>query len=262
MAFQSTKGILDPHVFFEQASELERQCQCQPPLRRRLTPKPLDGAETEEHLVHGWRTTKVVLALALIAGVPAASAQTILQFLEFVQASPFNDGANWFLTEPLTYQVKGTTVEVSVPCGFVTDFASIPRPFWSLLPTWGKYGPPAVVHDFLYWDQQCTREQADRILLLAMEENDVGPIRRFIIHRAVRWGGAFAWSANAELRKRQMERTIPDKFWPTDPKTEWAALQAQIHASEHQPEPRPSPGPVPPYCGAADAAWNALQAAR
>lgn len=212
--------------------------------------------------MRGSRAIKSVLTLALIAAVLAASAHAFVQFLEFVQASPFNDGENWFLTEPLTYKVKGTDIAVPVPRGFVTDFASIPRPFWSLLPTWGKYGPPAVVHDFLYWDQQCTREQADRILLLAMEENDVGPVQRFIIHRAVRWGGAFAWSANAELRKRQMERTIPDEFWPSDPKTTWAVLQAQIHASGRQPEMRPSSGSGPPYCKAADAAWSAFQTAQ
>jgi hypothetical protein len=82
-----------------------------------------------------------------------AFALFILQFKNFVKVSPFADGENWFLVEDLDYEVRDTGKIVTVPAGFVTDFASIPRPFWSILPTWGKYGPPAVVHDFLYWDQ-------------------------------------------------------------------------------------------------------------
>ena len=41
---------------------------------------------------------------------------------------------------------------------FMTDFASIPRPLWSILPQWGRYGNAAVVHDFGYWTQ--TRPRA------------------------------------------------------------------------------------------------------
>jgi len=50
-----------------------------------------------------------------------------------------------------------------VPAGFVTDFASTPRALWSVIPPTGRYQLAAVVHDFLYWDQGCTREQADTV---------------------------------------------------------------------------------------------------
>jgi hypothetical protein len=160
-----------------------------------------------------------------------AFALFILQFKNFVKVSPFADGENWFLVEDLDYEVRDTGKIVTVPAGFVTDFASIPRPFWSILPTWGKYGPPAVVHDFLYWDQRCTRDQADRILLVAMEESDVGFIRRFFIHRAVAWGGGFGWDENEDIREEGKTREIPNDMVPQDPTTSWKTFQDSRKAS-------------------------------
>jgi hypothetical protein len=81
------------------------------------------------------------------------SCHAMLQFLSPVVVSPFGDGDNWRLVEKLDYQIYETPSTIILKPGFVTDFASIPRPFWSLLPTWGQYGPASIVHDFLYWDQ-------------------------------------------------------------------------------------------------------------
>jgi hypothetical protein len=198
---------------------------------------------------------------ALVLASVLGSVAYAQQFISFLEASPFADGENWFLTRPLLYQLANTSLTVAVPAGFVTDFASIPRPFWSLLPTWGKYGPPAVVHDYLYWDQRCTREQADWIFLLGMEENDVGGIQRFVIHRAVRWGGALAWRSNAQRRTDSWERVIPPGRRPDDPNTTWAAYQAQLHEDGVRPEPRPSPDTAPDYCLNAELLWRAFEQA-
>jgi hypothetical protein len=137
-----------------------------------------------------------------VSFVWASFPETIFQFKDLVEVSPFADGDHWFLTKDLRYEILNTGIIVTVPRGFVTDFASIPRPFWSLLRPWGKYGPPAVIHDFLYWDQQCTREQADRIMMLAMQESDVGWLRTKLVHMTLRAAGAFAWKSNRKARER------------------------------------------------------------
>ncbi|WP_176767852.1 DUF1353 domain-containing protein [Nitrosospira sp. Nsp18] len=193
----------------------------------------------------------IFAAFTSLAAMPAYSLN-LLQFRNFVQVSPFADAENWFLTQPLVYDVRDTGKEIIIPDYFVTDFASIPQPFWSILPPWGKYGPPSVVHDFLYWDQRCTREQADRIFLAAMEESKVTKFRRFFIHLAVRWGGAMSWEANKKIRAAGMTREIPESMRPTDPKTEWKELQQAIFNSGYRPEQRPSSDPPPDYCSAAD----------
>lgn len=206
------------------------------------------------------RLSRVALITTLLCGTLAAPARgdavVILQFRNFVQASPFLDGTNWFLTQPLRYQIPGGQAIVEVPVGFQTDFASIPRPFWSILPKWGKYGPAAVAHDFLYWDQRCTREQADAVLLLAMAESQVNPVHRALIYRAVRWGGAIGWKANRKDRAAGRERIIPSEFAPTDPTTTWQQLQDAIFAAGHRPEARPSHDPVPTYCTEAELLWR------
>src|SRR5262249_56554985 len=87
--------------------------------------------------------------------------------------TPFGDGRDSMLTVNLRYQVLQTTFVVVVPAGFVTDFASTPRALWSVIPPIGRYQLAAVVHDFLYWDQACVREQADAIFRVAMAESNV-----------------------------------------------------------------------------------------
>src|SRR5262249_35732270 len=57
---------------------------------------------------------------------------------------------------PAAYREKS----IMVPRGFVTDFASVPRLFWSLLPPIGRYGYAALFHDYVYWQQTISRDSA------------------------------------------------------------------------------------------------------
>lgn len=109
---------------------------------------------------------------------------------------------------------------VTVPVGFVTDFASIPRAFWSLLRPDGDYCYAAIIHDFLYWDQHVEREQADQIFRLVMREFNVGRVKTGTIYRAVRTGGGVAWKSNRELKEAGERRIL--KRLPSDPTTRWA----------------------------------------
>ena len=56
----------------------------------------------------------------------------------------------YFLTAPISWTPnpgQDAYGAVTVPTGFVTDFASIPRIFWSALRPDGEYAYAAVVHD-------------------------------------------------------------------------------------------------------------------
>jgi Protein of unknown function (DUF1353) len=202
------------------------------------------------------RRTIIIAAIAVVFWIPYLYSQPIgvRQFKNFVQVSPFADGDHWFLTEELVYDVLNTGTEIPVRQGFVTDFASVPRLFWTLLPPWGKYGPPAVVHDFLYWDQGCTREQADRIMVLAMQESGVGWFRTGLIRAAVRVGGAFAWASNRSAREEGTIRDIPEALLPEKPNVTWAEYEKRLR-EEYNVTPIPSPEPPPEYCAKADKLW-------
>lgn len=96
----------------------------------------------------------------------------------------------------------------SIPVGFRTDFASIPRAFWSIFPPIGRYAGAAVIHDFMYqfrgfcyapfsdmrtlWTS-VTRKEADLRFLWAMELLGVPWWKRKIMYRAVRLFGGKAW---------------------------------------------------------------------
>ena len=88
--------------------------------------------------------------------------------------------------------------QLTIPAGFITDGASIPRLLWPLFSPTGKHMRAAVLHDYLY--QLCkskgmtdatSRESADDLFLLAMLDSGVSPIRAKVMYWAVRvFGGS------------------------------------------------------------------------
>ncbi|MEY4386602.1 MAG: hypothetical protein RLY20_1885 [Verrucomicrobiota bacterium] len=106
----------------------------------------------------------------------------------------FLDGRNYRLLAGFDYLTDIAQLGcIHVPAGFLTDFASIPRGLWNLLPPTGKYGKAAVIHDYLY---RCCphldRKVCDQVLLEAMEVLGVSWLTRKLIYRAVRVFGGFA----------------------------------------------------------------------
>jgi hypothetical protein len=131
----------------------------------------------------------------------------------------------YVLTKPIQWlpaSAQTRHAAVFVPTGFVTDFASIPRVFWSMLRPDGEYTYPAIVHDYLYWVQDRPRAVADEILKIGMQEFGVGATALNIIYAAVRAGGQSSWDTNAKLRAAGERRVL--KNLPEDPRAsraEW-----------------------------------------
>ncbi len=174
----------------------------------------------------------VVLALACARGVPAQAVAP-----DPVDFTPFSDGRNWIVKQPLIYRIGISHDSVVVPRGFVTDLASIPPALQSIIQQNGPYLLPAVVHDYLYWEQTCTRDQSDQILLLGMLENEVGAFDRVAIYGAVRAAGSYAWDANKKERTQHLLRVIPEDHIQIHAKTIWSAYRAQLMADSVQSGP-------------------------
>lgn len=115
---------------------------------------------------------------------------------------------------------------VGVPDGFVTDLASIPQVVWGFgLRPEGPYAYAAVIHDFLYWMQDRSREESDEIFLIAMADSKVEESLRNRIHDAVRlWGGS-AWKKNAELKRSGEKRLL--RTFPTDFTITWSEWKSR-----------------------------------
>jgi hypothetical protein len=106
-------------------------------------------------------------------------------------------GKRWELVESFEYQ--GKTDRFTVPAGFTTDFASVPRVFVWLLPRYGRWTQAAVLHDYL-WSlsrrHEFTKSDADGIFNRALRELGVPYLRRWIMWTAVRWAaGPRSWFA-------------------------------------------------------------------
>lgn len=196
---------------------------------------------------------QAVLALAsifLLCVAFAACAKHLtriqVQKMERSQQAPpsrpllaFGNDRDWILTKDMVYVIGKTNAAIVVPAGFVTDLASIPQVLWStgLTPT-GQYGRAAIVHDYLYWSQKCTRDQADHLLLIAMKESVVSGFNEGAIYDAVHVFGASAWKADANDRAHGFLRALPlNRREPPDPNMSWPVYQKQLMAEGVKDEP-------------------------
>ena len=96
----------------------------------------------------------------------------------------------WELERDLVYE--GNQDHFRVPTDFRTDFASVPRMFWWLIPRHGRYTEAAVLHDYLCGlatKGTFSRCDADGIFRRVLKELGVGYLRRRLMWAAVRWGG-------------------------------------------------------------------------
>jgi hypothetical protein len=96
------------------------------------------------------------------------------------------DDEHWKLLEDLVYQ--GNQETFTVPAGFKTDFASVPRLFTWLIPRYGRYTRAAILHDFLCETAPVSRADADGLFRRIMRELDVPFLRRWTMWAAVRMG--------------------------------------------------------------------------
>ena len=142
----------------------------------------------------------------------------------------FGDNKFWITVEDMTYYIGSTNEKIVVPKGFVTDFASIPQGLWSLgLSPQGQYSRAAVIHDYLYWTQGCTRDQSDKLLVIAMKESRVSGFDEFVVYKGVHLGGGGPWSENAKERERGLPRVIPEEYQrPADPNIRWPEYRKML----------------------------------
>jgi hypothetical protein len=115
------------------------------------------------------------------------------KFSDKLVIEPLGDGINWEVYNPFNYQSDILDANISIAKGFITDGASIPRLFWNILTPTGPYFQAAVVHDYLYRNQQFTRRQSDDVLLEGMWVLHCRFREYCVIYVMVRLFGWYAW---------------------------------------------------------------------
>ncbi len=93
--------------------------------------------------------------------------------------------------EPIEYYSELTDTIYTIPVGFITDLASVPRIFQWLLPPDGEYKYESILHDYFFRTPEVdvTFDQANDIFLEAMKVGKVAEWKEYVIYRAVCWFG-------------------------------------------------------------------------
>lgn len=102
---------------------------------------------------------------------------------------------------------------VTIPKGFLTDGASVPRMFWTFFPSWGKYGQAACVHDFLCEYliisdngkiRNITRKECDQFFLKLMTEMQISKSKRLPMYWGVSMFRMFAKVKNPSITAKKV----------------------------------------------------------
>jgi hypothetical protein len=156
------------------------------------------------------------------------------------------DGTNFMLVNPMYYEIKRTGQTITVPAGFVTDFASVPWYARWRISVLGKHSIAAIVHDYLYWEQRCTREEADAILREAMGEYGSSSADQMIVYYAVKYGAQSAWDDNKADRKKGYVKVLTGAYQNIPLNTDWDSYRQKLF-DQKVTEPPIEPG-KPAYC--------------
>ena len=114
--------------------------------------------------------------------------------LERVEDVSRDGRGTWVLLAPLGYESAAIGAG-SVPAGFVTDLASVPRLPVAFFLAGGLAHAAAVLHDWLYTTHSTDRATADAVFQDAARACGVSPWRAWVMWLGVRAGGASAWAA-------------------------------------------------------------------
>lgn len=99
---------------------------------------------------------------------------------------------SWRLAEPLIYE--GEQDVITIPRGYATDLASVPRFLHWLVSPYGPYTRAAVLHDYLITDAiplGLSSRDADGMFRRVMREEGTGFALRWLMWAAVRAAAAF-----------------------------------------------------------------------
>jgi len=96
------------------------------------------------------------------------------------------------LLRPLRYFSEEVAKVIEAPQGYRTDFASVPRIFWRIIPPFGRYHRAAVIHDYLCELAGSTgvdSKTAAKIFHEAMLIAGVNRVKASTMYYMVRWFG-------------------------------------------------------------------------
>lgn len=205
-------------------------------------------------LRHLWIAGAVILAGCASIGRP-----TVTQIA--------TDPPIFLLAFRLSFSPGDKKQEFSVPPGFVTDLASIPRGLWWWQAPHEGTLAPAIVHDFLYWEQPCTKDEADAVMYVAMKQTGMRDVAVNLVYAGIRTQFAQdSWDKNLGARTRGEKRFFTSVFssqlasGDLDPKATLATIQSAAEKHNGALAPELPLARIKAVCRAAYEEFEALRA--
>ena len=164
----------------------------------------------------------------------------------------------FMLAYPMVYATTDGKERIEVPRGFVTDLASIPRGLWWWQAPHEATMAPAIVHDFLYWEQPCSKDESDAVMVLAMKHVGMSDFSIDGVYEGIRSKyGQQAWDRNREARASGEPRFFNEDFAMRlmaanmDPKATLRSIQDEAIRSRGTARPALSVAAIQSACRAA-----------
>ena len=85
-------------------------------------------------------------------------------FLDEPEYEDLPDGRTRVLMNDVRVRI-GMYCWMTIPKGFESDMASVPRFLWAVIPPIGPYNKAALLHDYLYKTGKYTRDKTDKLFL-------------------------------------------------------------------------------------------------
>lgn len=135
-------------------------------------------------------------------------------FLTELQVKPATgkDDGQWELISDLVYQSDVAGMTFTIPAGFVTNFASVPRIPIVYELAGDTASNAATVHDYLYSTHIVPRSVADAVLREASDVTAVPDWRRQLMWAGVRVFGWLYWSSAATSTKPASAAAVAQPF--------------------------------------------------
>lgn len=112
----------------------------------------------------------------------------MVQHLEIID----NEDGTFTLAKNLEF------MSYSIPKGFQTDFASVPKSLHWFVEPYGKHSKAAVLHDYLYTTlggkYNLTRKECDQTFYHALVKCGVLRWKAYVMYKAVRIAGWVPWN--------------------------------------------------------------------
>jgi len=111
----------------------------------------------------------------------------------------------WMNIEPFEYHVNTYPSDevITVPIGFETNFASIPRILWPVISPIDRHAKAAVIHDYCYYHGLYNRKISDMIFREGLRVLNVKAWKVFCMYRSLRIFGWYTWWKHSRRRKKE-----------------------------------------------------------